>query len=185
MKAEIKKIYSYIIDGKLQIEMVIDDYTNYIYKIIRNFCINISDEDIEEITLDVFLTVWKNQNKLDINKNMSSYIGGITKNLIKKKNRNIKINENIEDYQDKLVDLTNVELFFSESEKQRIIRNELNNLKQIDKEIFIYYYYEENNIKEIARKFDISESRVKSKLFRIRKKLKKVLKERGYDSNEK
>lgn len=33
----------------------------------NNKCNNFSDEDIEEIILDVFLTLWNNQNKLDIN----------------------------------------------------------------------------------------------------------------------
>ena len=35
--------------------------------------------------LDVFLTLWKNQGKLDREKSMSAYIGGITKNLMKYK----------------------------------------------------------------------------------------------------
>ena len=80
-----QKIYNYM-DGKiLNIELAMKDYNNYIYKIIRNKYNNFSDEDIEEIILDVFLTLWNNQNKLDINQKMSSYIAGITKNLIKKK----------------------------------------------------------------------------------------------------
>ena len=80
-----QKIYNYIDDNKLDIQMVMNDYTNYIFSIIRNDYINFSDEDIEEIVLDVFFTLWNNQSKLDINKKMSSYIAGITKNLIKKK----------------------------------------------------------------------------------------------------
>ena len=180
-----KKIYSYIIDNRLQIEQIMKEYTNYIYTIVKNSYIQFSNEDIEEITLDVFLTIWKNKNKLDINKNMSAYICGITRNLIKKKNRNAKINDNIEDYQEQLIDLANIELFFSETEKKKIIIKELEKMKQEDKDIFIEYYYEESSIKEIAQKFNISESKVKSKLFRARKKIKKVLSERGYNSNEK
>ncbi len=175
-----KKIYEYIIDEKLQIEQVMEDYTNYICTIIKNSYINFSSEDTEEILLDVFLTLWKNQNKLDINKSISSYIAGITRILIKKKNRNIKFEDNIEDYQEQLADLTNIEIFFSENEKQKIILDELEKMKKIDKDIFIEYYYEDKQIKDIANLFEISQSKVKSKLFRIRKKLKKVLKDRGY-----
>lgn len=139
-----QKIYNYM-DGKiLNIELAMKDYNNYIYKIIKNKYNNFSDEDIEEIILDVFLTLWNNQNKLDINQKMSSYIAGITKNLIKKKYR------------------TN------------------NN----DKNIFIKYYYWGQSIKEISNSFNISESKVKSKLFRTRKKLHKVLKKRGDISSE-
>lgn len=180
-----EKIYSYMIDNRLNLEKVMNDYTNYIYAIIRNDYTNFADEDIEEIILDVFLTLWNNQNKLDINKKMSSYIAGITRNLIKKKYRQKKINENIEDYEEKLIDFSNIEISFIQREKNTIINNELSSLKPEDKDIFIKYYYFEKSIKEIAIYYNISESKVKSKLFRIRKRLHSVLKKRGYISNEK
>ena len=56
----------------------------------------------------------------------------------------------------------------------------VNNMKQEDKEIFMSYYYYAKSIKEIADTLKIAESKVKSRLFRIRKKLKKVLEKRGY-----
>ena len=58
-------------------------------------------------------------------------------------------------------------------------------MKTEDRNIFIKYYYYEKSINEIANDFKISESKVKSKLFRIRKKLHKAFKKRGYISNEK
>lgn len=184
MEVKNRKIYNYMSNNILKIEDIMNDYTNYIYTIIRNSYVNLPDEDVEEIVLDVFLTLWNNQGKLDINKKLSSYIVGITRNLIKKKYRNYITNDNIEDYEEQLVDLTNIELIFSENEKQNVILNELEKMKNEDKEIFIQYYYEERNIKEISKIFNISESKVKSKLFRIRKKLKKVLNGRGYGTNE-
>ena len=184
MEVKNRKIYNYMSNNILNMEDIMNDYTNYIYTIIRNSYINLPNEDVEEIVLDVFLTIWNNQNKLDINKKLSSYIVGITRNLIKKKYRNYTTNDNIEDYEDQLVDLTNIELIFSENEKQKVILNELEKMKNEDKEIFIQYYYGERKINEIAKMFNISESKVKSKLFRIRKKLKKVLNGRGYGTNE-
>ena len=183
METKNNKIYSYIFNDKLEIENIMKDYTNYVIAIIRNSYNSLTDEDVEEIILDVFVTLWKNQEKLDINKNLSSYIGGITRNLIKKKNKNLKISDNIEDYQE-IADLTDIELYYCENEKEKIIRNELEKLKQIDRDIFVLYYYEENSIKEISEILKISQSKVKSKLFRMRKKLKKFLNDRGYDSNE-
>ena len=180
-----EKIYNYMIDNRLNLKKAMNDYTNYIYAIIRNDYTNFTDEDIEEIVLDVFLTLWNNQNKLDINKKMSSYIAGITRNLIKKKYRQNKISENIEDYEERLIDFSNIEISFIQREKNTIINNELNSLKPEDKDIFIKYYYFEKSIKEIANYYNISESKVKSKLFRIRKRLHRVLKKRGYISNEK
>lgn len=185
MEVKNKKIYLYIENNNLKIEEIMNDYTNYIYTIIRNFNTSLSKEDIEEIVLDVFLTLWKNQYKLDINKNISSYIGGITKNLIKYKCRQNKIILNIDDYEEQLIDFKNIELFLIQDEKKKIIMTELEKIKPEEKDIFISYYYDDNSIKEISNKLNISESKVKVKLFRIRKRINKVLKERGYGANEK
>ena len=114
---------------------------------------------------------------------MTAYIAGITKNLILKKARKQKNLENIDEYQEKLANTQNIELDYLESQKNKFIINELEKIKKEDREIFIQYYYEERKIKEISIMFKISESKVKSKLFRIRKKIKKNLKEGGYDIN--
>lgn len=184
MKVEDNKIYNYIENGILQIEKIMADYSNYINTIIRNSYINLPNEDVEEVVLDVFLTVWKNQEKLDISKSMSAYISGITKNLIKYKYRQYKENQNIEEYNEKLVDISNIEIAISQNERQNVISSELDKMKAEDRDIFIEYYYDEKNIKDISKIFNMSESKIKSKLFRARKKLNKALKKRGYSANE-
>ena len=184
MEVKNKKIYTYIENNKLKIEEIMTDYTNYIYTIIRNFNTSLSKEDIEEIVLDVFLTLWKNQYKLDINKNISSYISGITKNLIKYKCRQNKMILNIDDYEEQLIELKNIELFLIQDEKKKIIINKLEKFKPEEKDIFISYYYDDNSIKEISNKLNISESKVKVNLFRMRKRINQALKERVYSSNE-
>lgn len=183
-KLNAEKIYNYIKNGTFLIDEVVENYKNYVNTIIVNSYRNLSKEDIEEITLDVFLTVWNNKDKLDINKNMSPYIAGITNNLIKKKIRKRNLNFNIEDYEDKIMSDSDIELDYMQSETNKIIIKELENFKELDKEIFLSYYYDFRKIKEISKIFNISESKVKSKLFRIRRKLKKLLKEGGYDFNE-
>lgn len=177
------KIYNYIKNNELKIEVIMEKYNSYIYTIINRSSIMFSKEDEEEIILDVYLTLWNNKDKLDINKSMTAYIAGITKNLILKKARQQKFLENIEEYQEKLANIQNIELDYVESQKNKIIINELEKMKKEDREIFTEYYYGERKVKEISIMFKISESKVKSKLFRIRKKLKNILKEGGYDVN--
>ncbi len=175
-----KFIEKYFENDILQIEVLMEDYNNYIQTIIRNYNMDFEEEDLEEIVLDVYLTLWNNQNKLIRSADMSPYIAGVTKNLIKKKTRTKKKLDNIEDYEEKLVDLSNIELTVSFNEENRFIKKQIDKLKEEDKDIFISYYYDEKNIKEIAVMYNISESKVKSKLFRTRKRLKKILKEGGY-----
>ena len=168
---EISKFYK---DNKLEIEKVIEKYTAYTYSIIKTRVTKIRKEDAEEIISDVFLALWNNRNKLNL------YISGITKNLIYKKLRNIKKDENITEYDENLINFENLELKIEESEKKQIILNELENMSLEDKDIFIYYYYYSRKIKEIAQILNISESKTKVKLNRIRKKMRQALERKGY-----
>lgn len=185
MKIVEEIIENYFDNNELNIEKTIYDYKNYIFTIISHSYVNLSYEDTEEVVLDVFLTIWKNQDKLDVNKKMSSYIAGVTKNLIRYKYRQNKINQNIDEYEDKLIDLSNFELVLLQSEQSKIIFNQLNSEKKEDRDIFNCYYFSNKSIKEIAKQYKISESKVKSKLYRIRKRLNKALMKGGYHLNEK
>ena len=169
------KIYDYIINGKLDIEQIIREYTGYIYTIIQNKSGNFTKEDVEEIISDTFTCLWNNQEKLDINKDLSPYIAGITKNLIMKKYRTLKNYEDIEEFDEKLIISEGFELFDETQEKYKIIENQLSKMKPEDKEIFVMYYYENRKIREISGALNITESKIKSKLSRLRKKFNKLL----------
>lgn len=177
---ESKKIKQYIENNKLNIEKVMNDFTPYIYTIISNKSSKLRDEDIEEIISDVYVAIWKNRKNLDTNKEMSAYIGGITNNIFCKKLRNLKDEIDIEDYENNLYDTENIEVKIENTEKSNLIINEINSMKYEDKTIFVSYYYHSKSIREIAKEINISEEKVKSRLFRIRRKLKKVLERRGY-----
>lgn len=56
-------------------------------------------------------------------------------------------------------------------------------MKNKDMEIFEYFYYYDRSIKEIATIMKLSEFSIKSKLYRIRNKLKKELEKGGYRKN--
>lgn len=178
---ERKIIKQYIENNKLNMEEIMEDFTPYIYTIINNKNSSLKEEDIEEIISDVYVAIWKNRKNLDTNKEMSAYIGGITNNIFCKKLRNLKDEIDIEDYENNLYDIENIEVKIENTEKSNLIINEINNMKQEDKTIFISYYYHSKSIKQIAKEINTSEEKVKSRLFRIRRKLKKVLERRGYN----
>ena len=128
-------------NNELNIEDIVIDYSNYIQTIIRNKTM-INQDDAEEIISDVFVTLWNNQDKLDINKKMSSYIAGITKNLIKKKYRDKKEFENIDDFDEKLILNENITLYSTTEEQYDELINELNKIKVEEQKIFTMYYFE-------------------------------------------
>ena len=178
-----KTLENYVEKDKLNIEKVINDYSNFLYKFVKNNSYNLNKEDFEEIVSDSFFVLWKNYKKLNLSDNIGNYLCGVSRNILLKKLRNNKVfnkNVNIEDYQNVLDCKKDVEDMFYEQEKIGFIENIVLNLDEESKEIFILFYYEQRKVKEISKILNISESKVKTRLHRIRKKLKKELKEGGY-----
>lgn len=177
-------IKDYILDKELDIELIINEYSGYLQKIISNICGGyLKQEDIEEIILDVFYSLWKNKEKLDIEKEIKPYIASIAHNLTKKKMTKMKncfvetdFEENeIQDF--KVDDLSNI---VENHLKLKEIENVLSDLDEEDYNIFVLFYYNSLKTKTIAKKMGISNMKVKTKLHRLRKKIKKKLEERGY-----
>ena len=165
----------------MNIEEIINKYTNYLYTTITNITYgNLSNEDIEEVISDTFFIFWKNKEKFDANKKINLYLAGIAKNLIKEKFRKIHINNNIEDYENILIDTYDINNSYEQIERNRIIEETLDSMKKEDKDMFVLYYYFSKSIKEISKQLDCSEFKIKSRLFRIRKKLKTNLERGGY-----
>lgn len=104
---------------------------------------------------------------------LNSYLAGITRNLIKEKYRKLKIFYDITDFENSAVNSVNMyendrELIFDIEQKIKV-------LKGIDIEIVNLFYYSGISIKDIAKRLNISELNVKTRLYRIRKKIKKEL----------
>lgn len=179
MKNEI--LNDYLIEGKININKIIDEFYRYVYKIVKNSITTlITDEDIEEIVSDVFLAVWKNSNKLSNSTVMKPYIAGITKNIIRNKYREIKLDFSISDYEETLKDICNIEEIIEQKEQYKIIQNTLHMLKENEYKIFILFYYQSKKIKDISEQLNLSNSNVKTILYRIRKLIKKNLENGGY-----
>ena len=182
---EKKKIREYYKNNELDLEVIIDEYSGYIYKIIENMAIQyLSKEDIEEIISDTFVVLWKNRDKLDKTKDLSPYIAGITKNLVREKTRVINIHNDISDYENIIQDFFKIDMLCEQREKISIIDKTVKDMKKIDIEIFELYYYSSMKYNEISNILNMSEFTIKSKLFRIRKKIRKELLKGGYSDEE-
>ena len=172
-----REIKRYIKNNELDLERIINEYSSDIAIIINNMAsTNLSNEDKEEIISEVFFILWKNKHKLDINKSLSSYIAGITRNLVKEYLRKIKINVDISDYENSLYGYDKIDFLDTNIQEIRHIEKKLENMKEIDKTIFLDFYYSSKSIKDIAKEQKMSEFSVKQRLYRIRNKIKKEVK---------
>ena len=177
---EKKELENYIINKKIDLDKIVDDYTPYIRKIIQNMVgNNLTEEDKEEIILDTFFVLWKKYNEnIKINF-LDSYIAGVSRNLVKEKLKTLRYNIDIEQYQNS-IEYSYLETYTQEREEIKELYNKINNLKENDIKIIKMFYYSNKSIKDIAKELKITEVNVKTKLHRIRKKIKQELKKGGF-----
>ena len=178
MKKE-NTIESYIVDNQLDMTRVFDEYYHYVSKIIKNkHTIKIEDE--EEMIADVFLILWKNKDRLDRKAVFSPYIAGITKRLIYRKYRELSRTIEFSQYENEMISRFNVDSIVEQKEMNDCITKNLKALGDTEYEIFKKFYYEGKKVKQIAQEMSLSNSNVKTKLHRTRKKIKEILKVGGF-----
>lgn len=176
-----KLLKDYIEKNELNIEQIINDYSGYVYTIIKNISNqDFKQEDIEEMISDTFFVLWKNAYKMHENDKVSSYLSGVVNNIIKKKKRKLKLDFNIEDYENILQEQDQVNQVYENQNKIEIMEKALENMSKEDNNIFELFYYAGKKIKEIAKELNITEFKVKTRLYRIRKRIKQSLEKEGY-----
>ena len=171
---KIKSKNNYNNNQSFDLDRIIDDYSPYVKTIINNMANNnLSYEDKEEILTDTFFVLWKNRNN-DITY-LEAYLAGIARNLVKEKFKKANITYDIDDYQNIINYNDYIELFSDKREKLSKLEIGYKALDETEFKIITMFYYSCKSIKDIAKELKISETNVKTKLFRIRKKLKKYL----------
>ena len=177
---EKKELKNYIINKRIDLDRIVDDYTPYIRKIIQNMVgNNLTEEDKEEIILDTFFALWKRHSENFKINSLDSYMAGIARNLVKEKLKTLKYNIDIEQCVN-LIEYSYEETYSQEREEISEIYNKINNLKEIDTKIIKMFYYSNKSIKDIAKELKITEVNVKTRLHRIRKKIKQELRKGGF-----
>ena len=67
---------------------IIRKYTGYVYTILRNFSHGtLPQEDLEELTADVFLRLWNSRNRLRDGSDLAPYLAAIARNGVKNRFR--------------------------------------------------------------------------------------------------
>lgn len=157
----------------------IDHYAAYVNTIVYSIIGNsMSPEDIEEVSSDVFFTLWNNAGRIKQGK-VRAYLSGIARNKAKEYTRRIRSEVVLED--DLLIiSGENLERNFELREQARYLKETIMALPYPDREIFLRYYYYYQPVAEIAQEMDLKNSTVKTKLHRGRNKLKEIIRKGGY-----
>lgn len=158
---------------------IIDLYGDSVKTICCAILKGFSYEDIQEAISDVFVGLWSAISKGNFNAGKTPikfYIYGIARKTALNRRRKLMKNVPASDIDEveKPLDF-NLEAEILKKADYQIVNALIQELNSPDKEIFIYRYYKQYSIKEIADLLKLSAKTVENKLTRGRKKLKKQL----------
>lgn len=139
---------------KNSIDEAIRIYTPYLSTVLYHMTGNsLPKEDIEEIVADVFVVLWKNTGRIDLQKGtLRSYLAVVARNFALK-----RIN------------------FMEENFHNNYVWETVMSLGEPDSEIFVRRYKFDEKIKDISKAMGLNISTVKTRLSRGKRKLRKML----------
>lgn len=159
-------------------------YGKYCYSIAFNILAN--EEDAKESVNDTYMNAWNSMppHRPSV---LSTFLGKITRRLSidkwRAKNADKRGGGEVALVLDELSDCipahNNVELEVEAAELAKIINSFLKTLSLIEKRVFISRYWYLDPIPSICQQFGFTDSKIKSMLYRTRKKLLIYLKKEG------
>lgn len=168
--------------SKNALEKIMKKYLGYVCTVARNFSrAALSEEDIDEIAVDVFYRLWNRRRELDTDSVLSAYLSAAARNAVKDRFRSLPPPcEDITELEIRS-DAPSVEEMAEFSAMTECLNEGIDKLPPKDREIFLRFYLYGEKSSQIANAMSISEGSVRTKLHRIRAELKKFMSERGYD----
>lgn len=155
---------------------LVDRYKDLVFGLIYRLLQH--KEETEEASQDVFVKAFHALSSFKGEASFKTWLYRIAYNtaISRLRKKNIKltsINEDIMEAVEPVVD--DALKLLAEREKKATLENGLSKLAATDRAILLLYYWEEMNINEVAESMGLTNSNVKIKLMRARKKLYAIL----------
>lgn len=146
-----------------------------------------NEEDALDMSQEAYLKAWKTMQSFDGNCSFSSWMYTITRNVcidnIRKRENTQTVSltvqsEDEDEYDRVLADNDGApERVLEQSERARTVRDAIGRLSDIHREIIVLFDIEGYSYAEISRILGIEEGTVKSRLWRARDNLRKILRD--------
>lgn len=151
-------------------EEAYDELINlYGNKLLRTcFLINKDEKEAEDIVQETFIKVFRSIRNFKGTSSLYTWIYRILQNTIKDRYKNKILTTPYEDYEASEYNMENIVI---DKENRRILKDELDKINFIYKQVLVLFYFDDLSIKEISEVLDEKEGTVKSKLSRGRKML--------------
>lgn len=158
-------------------------------KLCRHLSDNILNNlsDAEECVNDSYLAVW-NAIPDARPENFSAFLCRIVKNLSFKRLEHITAQKrkpemlvSLEELQDCISSSANPQASYDAAELAEVISSFLRKQDELSRNIFLRRYWYYDSVKCIANDYGMKEEKISQILFKIRKKLRKLLEQEGYN----
>ena len=160
-------------------------YGRYCYSIAYNILTN--KQDAEESVSDTYMTAWRAipPRRPSV---LSTFLGKITRHIAIDRWRERSASKRgggevtlaLEELEECIAGHQNLEMEFERKELLRAYVKFLDTLPVTERRVFLCRYWYVDSIDSISEKFGFSQSKVKTMLYRTRKKLRKALWEEGF-----
>ena len=148
---------------------------------VKNIIRMISGENNEDLEQEVYMKVWKNQNKYEERGNIKSWITTIAKNVTKDylksavKNRETLTSEDDTTFETIKDKKESPELRLIINDRQERITKAINNLKPKFREVILYSEIYGYTYEDCAKKFKCPVGTIKSRIYNAKKQLAEEL----------
>lgn len=160
--------------------VLVDRYKNLVFSLALKMLKN--REEAEEVSQDTFIKAYLSISKFKGDSKFSTWIYKVTYNTCLdrlKKNKRAQETIPIDDFSENQIKILETVLdAIDEKERNKTIEDCIQLLPSEDGFLLTLFYFEEQSLEEISKVIGITANNVKVKLFRSRKKLATLLRER-------
>lgn len=163
--------------------ILLERYRSMIFNIA--FCIAKNEHDAKDMAQEVFVKIYKNINKFEGRSKFSTWVFRVAKNtcidelkrIVRTQEKNLKSEEISKEFEARMSRFIPEEQILK-NEFNNFVHSLLNELAPLYREIITLRYIRGLPYNEIAKILDCSEGTVKSRLYRGKKNLKKIIDEK-------
>ena len=170
-----------IIEGNTNaFNILVDRYKDLVFSLALKMVKN--REETEEVRQDTFIKVFKSLSQFNGDSKFSTWIYKVTYNTcldrLKKQKREQQVVSIDEFNTNQIKSIDNALDKMENEEREKAIQDCIQLLPADDAFLLTLFYFEEQSLEEIAKVIGLTANNVKVKLFRSRKKLTSILKEK-------
>lgn len=155
------------------LNILLENHIDNIFRSCYRVCLD--ETQANDITQNVVLKIMKYIHKFEMKSEFSTWYYRIAYNesmtFLKKQKNHIEYDE-VENY---IID-ENTDFYQIDKDiQEKDITDSINTLNVLDRNIILYFYYDDKKIREISEIMELNENTVKTRLSRAKKKLQSLL----------